>query len=215
MLLPRSFPTHPAAQATPGEKRTGLLKQILDNLRIAIRNRKLLRWLALLEMSDLLLDVFTGYAALYLADVAGFTPTQTGLAIGALMLASLASDLALIPLLERVPGRTVVRVSASASIFIYTAWLLVPWPLAKLALLAAVRFSTIGWYQVLQGEAYAADPGRSGTVMALTSAAGLLGGGLVWLVGWTASQAGLPAAMGLLLLGPLSLVLFVPKVTGN
>jgi hypothetical protein len=127
------------------------------------------------------------------------------------MLASLASDLVLIPLLERVPGRTVVRLSATASIFIYAAWLLAPWLLAKLVLLVAVRFSTIGWYQVLQGEAYAAAPGRSGTVMALTSAAGILGGGLTWLVGWTAGQAGLPVAMGLLLLGPLSLALFVPR----
>ena len=74
------------------------------------------------------------------------------------MLASLASDLLLIPLLERVPGRTVVRLSATASIFIYAAWLLAPWPLVKMVLLVAVRFSTIGWYQVLQGEAYAACP---------------------------------------------------------
>jgi FSR family fosmidomycin resistance protein-like MFS transporter len=213
ILLPRRFPAHPAAQSEPGDSLSGMFKDILGNLWSALRDRKLLRWLALLEMSDLLLDVFTGYAALYLADVAGFSQAQTSLAIGALMLASLVADLALIPLLERLPGRTVVRASATVSIFVYTAWMLVPWPLAKLGLLVMVRFSTIGWYPVLQGEAYAAAPGRSGTVMALTSAAGLLGGGLVWLVGWTAGQAGLPAAMGLLLLGPLSLALFVPKAT--
>ena len=206
VVLPRPFPAHPVAQTAPGVTRSGMLREILDNLWAAIRNLRLLRWLVLLELSDLLLDVFTGYAALYLTDVAGFSPAQASLAIGALMLASLASDLVLIPLLERVPGRTVVRLSATASIFIYAAWLL-----AKLVLLVAVRFSTIGWYQVLQGEAYAAAPGRSGTVMALTSAAGILGGGLTWLVGWTAGQAGLPVAMGLLLLGPLSLALFVPR----
>ena len=211
VVLPRPFPAHPVAQTAPGVTRSGMLREILDNLWAAIRNLRLLRWLVLLELSGLLLDVFTGYAALYLTDVAGFSPAQASLAIGALMLASLASDLVLIPLLERVPGRTVVRLSATASIFIYAAWLLAPWLLAKLVLLVAVRFSTIGWYQVLQGEAYAAAPGRSGTVMALTSAAGILGGGLTWLVGWTAGQAGLPVAMGLLLLGPLSLALFVPR----
>jgi hypothetical protein len=47
--------------------------------------------------------------------------------------------------------------------------------------------------------------------MAINSLSGLLGGGLVWLVGWIAELAGLPAAMWLLLLGPISLALFTPR----
>ncbi len=47
--------------------------------------------------------------------------------------------------------------------------------------------------------------------MALNSVMGLLGGALVWFVGWFAGQAGLPAAMWLLLAGPVALVLFVPR----
>jgi FSR family fosmidomycin resistance protein-like MFS transporter len=69
----------------------------------------------------------------------------------------------------------------------------------------------MGWYEVLQGEAFAAVPGRSGTVMAINSVVGVLAGGISFLVGWVASQAGLPAAMWILLLGPISLVLFVPR----
>jgi len=80
-------------------------------------------------------------------------------------------------------------------------------------LMVGVRFSTIGWYQVLQGEAYAAVPGRSGTVMAITSAAGLIGGVIVWIVGIVANQAGLQAAMWLLLAAPVALVIFVPRPT--
>jgi hypothetical protein len=34
---------------------------------------------------------------------------------------------------------------------------------------------------------------------------------LAWLVGWVAGQAGLPAAMWLLLFGPVSLALFIPR----
>jgi FSR family fosmidomycin resistance protein-like MFS transporter len=74
----------------------------------------------------------------------------------------------------------------------------------------------------LQGEAYAVLPGRSGTVMAVSSLAGLAGSFQAWLVGWLASQVGLGLAMWFLLLGPLSLILFVPrpqtgpaKVNGN
>ncbi len=143
------------------------------NLLHALRVKALLRWVGLLEMSDLLLDVFTSYAALYLADVVGLTPAQTGLALTALMLTSLASDLLLIPLLERVPGRTLVRASAACAIPLFIAFMLAPWPWLQVVMMLAVRASTLGWYSVLQGEAYASVPGRSGTVMAVNSAAGL------------------------------------------
>ena len=64
---------------------------------------------------------------------------------------------------------------------------------------------------MLQGEAYASVPGRSGTVMAIGSLVGILGGLITGLLGWVASEAGLPAAMWLLLAGPLILLLFVPR----
>jgi hypothetical protein len=41
--------------------------------------------------------------------------------------------------------------------------------------------------------------------------AGLFNGLIPWLVGWVAERAGLPVAMWLLLLGPLSLALLVPR----
>lgn len=202
---PSSAPANPTRSNGPPPH------EMLRNLQDAVRNPRLLRWVVLLEFSDLLLDIFTGYMTLYFTDVAGFTPAQASLTLTVLMFASLAADLALIPLLERIPGRTLIRASALAAIAVYTAWLLVPWPAAKIALLVAIRFSTLGWYPVLQGEAYATLPERSGTVAAVGSLGGLLGGGLVWLVGWVAGQAGLSNAMWLLLLGPLSLALFVPK----
>jgi FSR family fosmidomycin resistance protein-like MFS transporter len=127
------------------------------------------------------------------------------------MISSLASDALLIPVLERLPGRAVVRASAAITVVLYAALLLSPWPAIKVGLMVLVRFSTFGWYSVLQGEAYAALPGKSGTVMAVGSVVGLLGGLMAWLVGWVASVSGLPAAMWLLLAGPLSLALFVPR----
>jgi FSR family fosmidomycin resistance protein-like MFS transporter len=171
-----------------------------------------MRWVILLEFSDLLMDVFTGYAALYLVDVAGFTPAQTGVLLTLLMLTHLVSDMLLIPLLERVPGRRIVRLGAALALLILPAWLLAPWTWAKIAGLVAIPLCTTGWYQVLQGEAYASLPGKSGTVMALTSVAGSIHGVLSWMVGASAALIGLPEAMWLLLLGPIMLVLFVPPV---
>lgn len=191
------------------------LKLALGNLKAAAANRLLLRWVGLLQISDLLLDVFTGYAVLYFADVVGFSPAQTSLLLALLMATSLAADLLLIPLLERVPGRSLVRATAGIAAVLYPIWLLVPLPAAKVGVLVLLRFATIGWYQVLQGEAFASEPDRSGTVMAITSVGSLLGGGLIWMVGWVASLAGLPLAMWLLLIGPVGLRLFVPRTTAK
>jgi FSR family fosmidomycin resistance protein-like MFS transporter len=127
------------------------------------------------------------------------------------MLATFAADAAVIPILERFPGRSVVRISAAITGLLFVTWMILPWSPIKLVVLVALRLTTLGWYPVLQGEAYAAAPGKSGSVLALGTLGGVLGSGLAWLVGWLAEQAGLPAAMWLLLLGPVSLVLFVPK----
>lgn len=186
-------------------------RYILSGLWGGLRNPRLLRGFVLLEMSDLLLDVYIGYAALYFADVVHFDPAQVSLMIGALMGAGLVGNLILVPVLERVPGKKLVRTSALVTAILYIAWLALPWLWVKIALALALRLSTMGWYEVLQGEVYAALPGRSGTVTAINSLFGVLGGGLVWFVGWFAAQAGLPAAMWLLLAGPLALVFFMPR----
>lgn len=187
-------------------------KGLLPNLWRAARDVRLMRWFILLAFSDLLLDVFLVYSALYFADVVKLDAARVSVMMGLLMASGLAGNLALIPLLERIPGRRLVRASAVVTGIVYAAWLLLPYPWAKLGLAVAVRFTTLGWYEVLQGEAYAALPGQSGTVMAINSVMGLLGGGLVWLVGWSAERAGLPAAMWLLLMGPFALAFFTPRV---
>ncbi len=191
---------------------------LLGGLWEAVRNPRLLRWIILLQFSDLMLDIFTNYLALYLVDVAGLSHAGASILLGLATVASLGSDLLLVVLLERFPGRSIVRLSAGLVACLYAAWLIVPsaqgsLPVLtlKIVLLLAIKLGTLGWYSVLQGEAYASVPGRSGTVTAVGSVAGLLTGGLSWLVGWTAARAGLQAAMWLLLLGPLSLLFFLPR----
>jgi FSR family fosmidomycin resistance protein-like MFS transporter len=186
------------------------LKNLFSGLWASVRNLKLMRWMVLLQFSDLLLDVLTGYLALYFTDVVGFTAAQASLMFSILMGAGLVSNIILIPLLEKFPGRSLVRLSAAVTGILYAFWLLAPWVWAKVALIILIRLVTIGWYEVLQGEAFAAAPGRSGTVMAINSVIGLLGGGIAFLIGWVAARAGLQAALWILIAGPISLVLFVP-----
>jgi FSR family fosmidomycin resistance protein-like MFS transporter len=205
-----SFPAQVSDQVAAGEKAQPTPGELLRNLWETLKNPGLMRWIVLLQFSDLLLDVFVGYVTVYFTDVVGFSVAHAGLVLSGLMVSSLLADLALIPLLERVPGRRLVRTSAWIAIVVFSAWLLLPWPVVKVVLAIGIRFSTIGWYQVLSGEAYACAQGKTGTVMAIGSLSGLAGGGMAWLVGWVAGRAGLPAAMWLLLAGPVSLALLVP-----
>lgn len=187
-------------------------KELFSGLGNAFRNLHLMRWMILLEFSDLLLDVLTGYLALYFTDVIGLSVAQASLMMSVLMLAGLISNIALIPALERIPGRKLVRLSAVTSGVLYAAWLLAPWLWAKIGLIILIKLVTMGWYEVLQGEAFASLTGRSGTVMAVNSLFGLMASGISFFVGWVAAKAGLPAAMWLLLAGPVVLVLFIPRV---
>jgi MFS transporter, FSR family, fosmidomycin resistance protein len=184
---------------------------LLHGLWEALRDPHLMRWMILLQLSDLLLDVLTGYLPLYFTDEMGLSLTQVSLLVSLLMLASLISNLLLIPILERFPGRRLVRLTAGASAILFALWLAVPWLWAKICLIILLKLVGMGWYEVLQGEAFAAAPGRSGTVMAINSFIGVLGGGISFLIGWVAAQAGLPAAMWLLIIGPISLAIFTPR----
>jgi len=205
----RQIPLHPRLEQEAQHEHPRL--ELLRGLWQAVHNPQLMRWMVLLPVSDFLLDVLTGYLPLYFTDVAGFSVAQASLMVSVLMLAGLISNIMLIPILEKFPGRNVVRLSAGATCILYAAWLLAPWLWAKIGLIIVIKLVTLGWYEVLQGEAFATIPGRSGTVMAINSVIGLLGGGISFLIGWVAAQAGLPAAMWILLIGPVCLVLFVPR----
>jgi FSR family fosmidomycin resistance protein-like MFS transporter len=208
LTLIRHIPLHPNIERVSQSGQP--VHHLLQGFWEAVRNPRLIRWMILLQLSDLLLDVLTGYLPLYFTDVAGFSVAQASLMLSVLMGASLISNIMLIPILERFSGRKVVRLSAGITTVLYALWLLAPWLWAKIGLIIVIKLTTLGWYEVLQGEAFATIPGRSGTVMAINSIVGLLGGGISLLVGWAAARAGLPAAMWMLIAGPISLALFVP-----
>jgi FSR family fosmidomycin resistance protein-like MFS transporter len=185
------------------------ISELIPSLFRGLKRLSLVRWLVLLQMSDLLLDIYTIYISLYLVDVVGISKAQTGIFLSGLMLVNFLTDLLLIPLLERTSGLLVVRVSALMACLVYPALLITPWEAAKVGLALTVRLTTLGWYPVLKAQAYDSLPDRSGTVLAAESLASNAGKLLLWFVGWLAAQVGLDAAMWLLITGPLSLVLFI------
>jgi FSR family fosmidomycin resistance protein-like MFS transporter len=173
----------------------------------ALRDWGTLRWLLLIEVADLLLDVLTGFLALYLVDVANLTPAVAALAIAVRLGAALAGDAALIVILERVGDLTVLRASAAAAALLYPGFLLVPGVGPKLAVLAALSAVTAPWYPVLQARLYGSLPGRSSVAVTLSSAAGLAGGLGPLAVGLVAQEFGLSWALAGLVVVPVAVLL--------
>jgi len=173
----------------------------------ALRDWGTLRWLLLLEVADLLVDVFTGFLALYLVDVAHLTPAVAALAIAIRLGAALAGDAALVVVLERAGDLAVLRASAAAAALLYPAFLLVPGTVPKLVVLAALSAVTAPWYPLLQARLYGSLPGRSSVAVTLSSAAGLAGGLGPLAVGLVAQGFGLGWALAGLVVVPVAILL--------
>lgn len=177
----------------------------------ALQRREVLRWLTLLEFSDLMLDVLLGFLALYLVDVTGAGPYQAGAAVAVWTGLGLLGDLLVIPLLERVRGLAYLRFSAAVELVLFPVFLLLQGFHAKLALLGLLGLFKAGWYSVLMAQLYSAMPGRSGTVMTVGNVFGLLGGLIPLGLGLVAEHFGLGVTMWVLLLGPIALLLGIPR----
>ncbi len=187
---------------------------LLDGFRgafSALKTPGVLRWLILLEFSDLMLDVLLGFLALYFHDVAGLTEIQAAGAVFIWLAVGLLGDFLLIPLLEKMDGLRYLRISVVLELLLFPAFLLVPQPWLKLVLVGLLGFFNSGWYAILKGRLYSSMPGQSGTVMALDNITGLVGGLLPFGIGLAADAFGLHAAIWLLLAGPIALLLGLPR----
>jgi FSR family fosmidomycin resistance protein-like MFS transporter len=179
-----------------------------------VRRFGVLRWLALLEVSDLLLDVLTAFLAVYLVAVVHASPTVAALGVAVRLGAGLAGDMILIRLLQRRDSRRVLQAGTLLAVILFPAFLLVPGIGPKLVLLAALTLATAPWYPVLQAEVYGSLPGHSGLAVSLTSAASLVGGLGPLVVGLLAQRLGLGWAMASLCVAPIAM-LAVPRARSS
>jgi MFS transporter, FSR family, fosmidomycin resistance protein len=194
----------------PSPRDASIRPRLGDAVR-AVRGSTVVRWLLLLEASDLLLDVLRGFLAVYLVDEAGVSRAAAALALGAVVAADLLGNTLLLRVLRRAPSAWYLRLSAGAAAPVFAAFLLLPSPAAKVALAVALGLITAGWYPLLKAGLYGALPGLSGTAMALASITGPVAALPPLAVGLLAGAAGLANALWLLLLGPLLLVLLAPR----
>jgi MFS transporter, FSR family, fosmidomycin resistance protein len=178
--------------------------RVREALRLLVR-REVFHWLLLVELSDLLLDVFLAFVALYFVDEVGTTASTGGLAVALWTGAGLVGAAAMIPLLRRVDGLAYLRASAAATGLLFVAFLLVPGAGVKLALVATIAVVNAGWYPVLQARLYDALGPASG--LALTVGALFpLNALLPLVIAGIAERWGLTAALWPLLAAPLALL---------
>jgi FSR family fosmidomycin resistance protein-like MFS transporter len=206
----RRVPLHKSdLAANHNESLPSLLTAGISDAFAALRRRNVLRWLVLLEFADLLGDVLFGFLALYLVDAVGISVGMAGIAVAVWAGVGLLGDFLVIPLLDRFPGMTYMRISVMLELILYPLFLWVPFFSWKLVLLAFIGFFNAGWYAILRARLYAEMPGKSGTTIAVNNISGLVGSLIPLGLGMFASQWGLPAAMWLLAAGPLVVLLGV------
>ncbi|MBN8654137.1 MAG: MFS transporter [Anaerolineae bacterium] len=190
-------------------------REVFDGFKAAFqafKRKEVWRWLLLLEFADLMLDVVFSFLALYFVDVVGVNETQAGIAVTIWLIMGLLTDLFFIPIIDRLKDTIrYLRITAFFEAFAFVAFLLIPGFLPKILLIILVNILNTGWYPILQGRLYSSLPGQSASIMAIGAVTDPLAKLLPLLIGILADRFGLGIAMWLLLLGPLALLIGLPK----
>ena len=189
-------------------------KDILNQFKstfAALKNWSIVRWLILLEFSDLMLDVLYGFLPLYFVDVAGFTPAQAALSVAVWTGVGLLGDFLLIPLVERMKGLDYLRISVVIELILFPLFLLSSQAWLKLVIIAFMGFFNSGWYAILKANLFDSMHGQSGAALTLDNVSGIFGKLIPFGIGLTAQAFGIGPAMWLLLAGPIALFIGLPR----
>lgn len=176
-----------------------------DRFRAGLRSRPLLGWLGATSLCALLDEVLVAFATLRMRDELGLGRTWQG----ALILAgAVGFGLGLVWLPRLLARHSPRRILIGASVVctgMYSAWLLIPFPLASVALLFGVGLAAAPLYPLCQAQAYAVFPGRPGLVRAIDAIYTPVPILAPLVVGWLADHVSLRAALALLALQPVGI----------
>lgn len=179
---------------------------VLGALREALGRRRLMFWLGATALCDLLDEIVVVFAALYLRDELGLGSVARSAIIAAAIAGAIVGVMITDRLLKTRPAIPLLLWSSVACVVSYVAWLA-----ARDAWSSGLCFFFVGvfaapMYPIASAQAYAALPGRSGTVNAAAHAFTPLVLAAPWLLGLVADRAGLLVALGLLLLQPAGML---------
>jgi predicted MFS family arabinose efflux permease len=198
----RPFP-QPAPAARSEDEEPGLLAALAT----ALRDRRLMLWLGAAAFTDLLDEVLVVFASLHLRDRLGAGPTGRAVVLSAFIAGGTAGVLYAERLLARHTPLRVLAGFAGACVVSYLAWLAAPNVWLSAVGMLAVGATASPLYPIVTAQAYAALPGRSGTVNAAGHLFTPMAMAMPWLLGRLADRAGTMAALMVLVAEPLALFL--------
>jgi FSR family fosmidomycin resistance protein-like MFS transporter len=195
------------------------MKIVFDGFRAAfssLKRKEVWRWLLLLEFADLMLDVLFSFLALYFVDVGKATQTQAGIAVVVWLAMGLVTDFLFIPIVGRQKDTIqFLRRTALVELFAFAGFLLIPGFIAKMFFVILVNLFNTGWYPILQGRLYSSLPGQSASIMAIGAVTTPIAKFFPLAIGFLADHFGLGTAMWILILGPLALLIGLPRNDAN
>jgi len=210
MLLRQRFDAHAGAEEESVAPRK-LWAMLIEGL----KNAELLKWVLITELADFMLDKLLEVTGLYFHDVVGVSMAAASGAVAWMSTVGLLGSIAFVPVVERVSGVKLLRITAAIVLLAYITFLLAPVVWLKYALIGLISFCTAGWFPILRAKSFQALPGQSGVVMAVSSLANVSSLFVLFIVGRVADMFGLGTAMWLLVLGPAALIVGLPRGNGG
>jgi predicted MFS family arabinose efflux permease len=207
VLVPQRFPRFARANVEDEPARQPLWAVI----RSALRNRELLRWAAISLLATTLDEVYLAFAALYLHDQLGASQEVIGVVIALALGTGLLALVVLDRLQSRVAGLQLLPWMALTALAGVAVFLLAPSVAAAALGLALTELGAVGWYPIAKAAAYATLPGRSGLVRAIVLLGAPFETALPGATGLIAARFGLAAGLGFLALGPLAMLVLLPR----
>jgi FSR family fosmidomycin resistance protein-like MFS transporter len=180
-------------------------------LRVALANARLRRWIAVLVMTGMVDEILLAFAGLFLTDVVRAPVTAVSLALGAEVAGALLGLCLLDRLLHHREAERLLPPMAVATLAGLLLFLRARSIVTAGAALFLVGLGAAGWYPIAEAAAYATFPGRSGLVRAASGLAGPVDAALPALVGAVASRFGVTAGIGLLVMAPVGVLLLAPR----
>lgn len=206
LLWPVRFSDHAGAEDESVSPR-----KLLSMFWRGLRNGELLRWVLLAEVADLMLDKHLEVTGLYFHDVVGVSLTAASGVVAWMSAIGLIGSFIFVPVIERVDGLKLLRSSALIVLITYTVYLLVPNVWVKIGLIGVLSLCTSSWFPTLRAKSFQALEGQSGVVTAVSSVANLSSLFVPLVIGALADAFGLGSAMWLLAVGPVALLIGLPR----
>jgi len=180
-------------------------------LRLALRDTVLLRWTILSMLTTMLDEIFLSFLVLYLRDVLHASPLESGLTVGVGMAGGFLGLFVLDRLLGRITPLRLLQVASLLALIGVTGLLL-----ARSLWLVPLAFFIMSLggaclYPIVDAQAYARLPGRSGMKSFISSLGQPFEMVLPAVVGFVAGRFGLLASLALLGSAPIFFLLLAPR----